>query len=476
MQRLTLLVVLISLMFACVVAGQTATLQDASNARTAREHSVLYTKLLLDEELEASRSLGYKDPAWDELFEDAMQIASSRAVYNKFGLSPDRKHLRDAVQAALDAGCDAPGLLAAAYRAFPDRTPEERLRRRQLIDKAATAIEGEPYPPLLRFQLVELQADDYSSDRPQIANALYGKAMRALEIDAKAGRIQTDTPTSQRRLYNFAKDRIFHRAGKRFSNSVYNSLSSMKELDDWSRHMLEGLHAVDLAWRSRGRKFAEQTEDEQLLAFARHLRTARTHFITAHRLHPNRPEAATALIEIDMGMPEANVKDFHYWFEQALKAEIDWEPAYWHYVWALHPRWHGTHQMMLEVADATWKAQRFDTFLPILRISIISRIGRDIQDREKVWGIPELYDAGAETVQVLLTRPEWKLRKHYLHTIMAGIAYWGADDEDFSSAWRQITDGDGHTFLDADALWMLGVNDSQLREHAAGLGLVPVEP
>lgn len=451
--------------------GQIAQFPDPANAPTCAPYAESYANLLVEEHLEAYYARGDDDPKWDAHVERVIRITASRSVYGIMGGAESHRALREAVTAALDAGCEYPELLYQAHRMAPKSTPQEQLERARLINTAAMGIEGKPFPPLRRFRVYELQAYECLDTFPGMARMLFAKALRSLDEAAKAGELLPETPTSQRRLYAVATFNIRQKADPQWSESFYNSLISIEGLDPWTRHMLDALRSVELAWRARGTKTVDKTEEEQFAGFERHLRAARRSAISAHRLHPQRPEAASLLIKIDMGIPEETQKNFHYWFEQAIAAEIDWPPAYYNYEWALRPRWYGSHEMMLQLADAAWNTRRFDTSLPICRIWMVANVGRDIKDHKPVWDVPLLYNAGIATIDALIERPEWEARSRYLHTLRAAVAYWGANDEDFKASWRHLAPQDDPLALDRDALSVVAASDAALREHAASLGL-----
>ncbi len=471
MRFVLILVALVVSAAARPAAAQIAEFPNPAGAPTCAPYAESYISLIVDEHLEAYRARGDDDPRWDAHVERAIRLSAARNIYGIFPNEGDRRALSEAVAAAIEAGCEYPEILLEAHRFASNETAEDGIERARLINAAAMGVEGKPFPPLRRFRVYELQAYDCLDTFPGMARMLFGKALRSLDEAAKAGELLPKTATSQRRLYAVAAANIRRKADPQWSESFYNSLIAIEGLDAWTRHMLDGLRSVELAWRARGTKTIDKTEEEQLAAFERHLRAARRSVTSAHRLHPERPEAATLMITIDMGIPEETQKNIHYWFEQAIAAELDWLQAYENYEWALRPRWYGSHEMMLQLADAVWETQRFDSSLPLMRVWMIANVGRDIKDHERVWGVPVFYNGGTATVDTLLGRPEWEPMSRYLHTLRAAIAYWGANDEDFKASWSRLAPEGDSLALDPDALRVVAASENKLRERAAALGL-----
>jgi hypothetical protein len=97
--------------------------------------------------------------------------------------------------------------------------------------------------------------------------------------------------------------------------------------------------------------------------FAGHLAKAREHLVAAYRLDPSRPEAAAEMIPVTMGQNSEGESE-EVWFERAVKAQVDFAPAYVSMSWALRPRWGGSTEAMYKLADRCASSDRFDTSVP----------------------------------------------------------------------------------------------------------------
>lgn len=301
---------------------------------------------------------------------------------------------------------------------------------------------------------------------PERTAQLEEATLKALRHAARSGAIPTETPAQQRRVVSLATLHRQSNPSGDYPTAVYEALRSIKGIDQWTRRLLDAANEVDLAWQARGAKLAHLTPDAQLRAFERHLRSARGHLVAAHRLHPERPEAAAMMIKITLGLGESATKDIHYWFEQAVNAEIDWVDTYINYDWAIRPRWGGSHEQMIDFGEAAWDTQRFDTFVPLIRVWMHTRVSLDTEELKAVWHAPDTLALGTETIATLLDRPEWRDRQNYLQTIRASMCYWAGDWDQFKLAWDALERDNGKAILEPDALAFMAQKDHWLRYSA----------
>jgi len=454
-------------LFVSTLASAVGSIPMDPDARDGAEHARELGDHLFAEAVRGYEASDSADPRWDDLYKKAMRLGSARAASRLYSFVDDGAEAHRAQDAAYDAGCRDPLLL---YTRFYSRviTPDaDRAELLDLLRVAADAASAPRYPALERFLVHDVfAAYTRDVDDPERAQAITRDAFKALRRAALRGDIPIDTPAQQRRVFYIADQRINLNAPPEYTRDLYRSLRSIKGIDAWTRRMLDAVNEINLAWRARGARLADETSDAQFRNFHRRLRAARTHLVEAHRMHPERPEAAALLITITNGLGEAATKDIHYWFEQAVAAEIDWVKAYENYDWALRPRWGGSHEEMLALGEAAWETQRFDTFVPLVRIWMITQIARDTESKRETWQAPGRRDLAVEVIDAVIDRPEWSKRQNYLQTLRASVGYWSGDWDLFKDAWAKLERRDGKAYFEGDALVFMAMEDRFLRYSA----------
>lgn len=137
------------------------------------------------------------------------------------------------------------------------------------------------------------------------------------------------------------------------------------KLPEWIRRTLVGMTEVELAWGERGSGWASEVKPEGWAGFKAHLLVARDELTAAWKLRPDRPEAAAKMITVAMAGAAAPGETPRLWFDRAVAAQFDYEPAYTALMWSYRPRWGGSHEWMLQFGKACVATRRFDTGVPL---------------------------------------------------------------------------------------------------------------
>ena len=119
--------------------------------------------------------------------------------------------------------------------------------------------------------------------------------------------------------------------------------------DRWLAHMLAGFANHRKAWDIRGRRQPGNSQE--------FMEKAAKHFLAAHELHPEYPDAAKMMIEVAMAGGDPN--STQYWFEKTIAAEIDNGEAYQAFLWSMRPRWGGSHELMMAFGKECLDSKRW---------------------------------------------------------------------------------------------------------------------
>lgn len=115
--------------------------------------------------------------------------------------------------------------------------------------------------------------------------------------------------------------------------------ASRPNADPWLKELMLGRAATCRAWAERGGNLAGETTEEQFRLFQVSLDRAFAHLVAAHRLRPERPDAAAMLARVAMGSSNPEHLTPAYWFERAVHADRGCYLAYDALLNDALPRW-----------------------------------------------------------------------------------------------------------------------------------------
>jgi hypothetical protein len=153
------------------------------------------------------------------------------------------------------------------------------------------------------------------------------------------------------------------------------SLGKIKAIDPWVLNVVKGLYYA------RSARFPKGSSEQR----AEDLKKAAQCLGEAYKLCPGFPEAAVGMIIVSSLDPEGNPISPREWFDRALDAEIDYQPAYVAYVDSLRPRAGGSIQAMYRFAVECLDSARFDTDVPLWYARTIQRIQEEVQVPREAW-------------------------------------------------------------------------------------------
>ena len=145
-----------------------------------------------------------------------------------------------------------------------------------------------------------------------------------------------------------------------------------EKIKPWLSNMLLAELYSKQAWSARGTGYAASVTEEGWENFHQGLKLAEEKLQIAYELHPERPEAASAMITIAMAGDTDD--DERTWFDRAVDAEFDYTAAYSAYLSSLRPRWGGSNEAMIEFAFECVGSGRFDTSVPFITSDCFDKI------------------------------------------------------------------------------------------------------
>jgi hypothetical protein len=196
---------------------------------------------------------------------------------------------------------------------------------------------------------------------------------------------------------------------------------------EWFKLTLQGHYEVKLAWKERGTKWAELTTEAQWEGMKKHLALARQMLERAYQLHPERPEAAAEMITVAMG--DSNHEELRVWFDRTVEAQFDYAPAYSNYLYALWPRWAGSHVEMIAFGIACAGTRRYDTDVPSVLFKACLDVVNEIKNNHLVFRSPEVKVPMLAMLKGYMDEPDLPKELRHLRMSDAAVGAWLLDED-----------------------------------------------
>jgi hypothetical protein len=173
-------------------------------------------------------------------------------------------------------------------------------------------------------------------------------------------------------------------------DSMEDIVNDAKNLPERARRTILGRIETRRARHARGAA-ADTVNEESSKGFGPGLDAARDELLSAWKLRPDQPYAATEMIKVVAQGAAAPRESLRLWFDRAVKARFDYMPAYSAYLWALRQHWGGGNEEILAFGHACAATKRYDTGVPHFLFNVIDDIG-DGDDGRGTYSIPSVAD------------------------------------------------------------------------------------
>ncbi len=175
---------------------------------------------------------------------------------------------------------------------------------------------------------------------------------------------------------------------------------------EWARLTLQGAIEVRKAWAERGSGYAHTVTPQGWEGFGKHLDLARAALVKAWKLRPDLPYAASQMIEVTMGGGPGGDGSLRDWFDRAVAARFDHMEAYDAFIWALLPRWGGTHEQIIACGLACARTRRFDTDVPAYFANALLSIKADgLREWKELYANPLVREVLLEAIAAYVGEP-----------------------------------------------------------------------
>ncbi len=290
--------------------------------------------------------------------------------------------------------------------------------------------------PLVQRGLELLEASKY----PRIFSYYAARRLKRIYEGMQRPKDEIAAMNRKKMIYlgQAAGDAIFRNGSQRYymeealkERSRPDAGLMMKELknnegtDPWIRLVLEGVRHIDKAWQARGSGWADTVTKDGWKVFGEEMDRAEKKLVEAHELHPEFPEAACRMITVAM----ASCSDFNEreWFDRTVAAQLDYMSAYSGLMWALRPRWGGSHMEMYKFGVECLNTKRFDTEVPLKYWHVIRDIGSELKDWKDAYRMTGAYEHFKVLFDGMLAEPTRVGSSNYWNSFNAAVA-WAAGE------------------------------------------------
>jgi hypothetical protein len=346
-------------------------------------------------------------------------------------------HLERLGEELSDQGCSDPTVL------YLRGTVLHRLQRPRealpLIQRTLSSLDASDYPPYCSFYTVR-RLEWIRAELPgPLSRASAGLTRRKMKyLGQAAGNPHFANGNQRFYVQDVVGIWADDCANPPHAKVMLDELEKLRDVDPWIEHMVKGLYHHGLGWEARGGGWASGVSAHGWEVFGKELKTAEEHFVEDHRLHPEFPEAATQMIGVSMAMG-GDVSP-RQWFDRAVAAQFDYYPAYIRFLWALRPRWGGSHEAMYAFGVECLKTGRFETDVPRFFLRVVWDIGSEMEDWRAAYRRPGTYALMKSFFEGVLAEPGREAQRDYFKTAHGLVAWAAGEYQDARNRFDELGD------------------------------------
>lgn len=426
---------------------QGAPIPVGKDAVTAKQVTADELDFNLRTSVQAYKQVGSRDDVWDEA-----AIAFLTEMARHFSSDKDcktRTQLIEMAEPLAELGCDDPLVKYCHAAMLQDELQDEASQSRalRLVEQSYHGLVERGYPANRCYSAASRMLRCLKKDRSQHDETdkfLALTEQHALEAILQDNLENNDGRTIYRHLDEFVRSLPLEKRAEFCEAAKAHAAKS-----PFIVNMLVGEYEVDAAWKARGGGYAPSVSDEGWKGFGEHMKLAREHLEEAWKAAPKRPEAATTLIRIAMATSDSPVREMRTWFDRAVRAQLDYRLAYSHLLFGMMPRWHGSHEQMVEFGVECLETERYDTDVPYQYCEAVWRVMKDTHNPlgNRFAQRPGVYENAQTLCQRYIDRGAVERNIPWWKTVWLGFAYL---NQQWDDAARLLDELDSE--LDADAL------------------------
>jgi len=382
--------------------------------------------------VEPYAKLGVRDAAWDEA---ATRYLERNALAFSCQLDPPKdEELAAEGKALVEKGCTDPMVLycyATRLQNLGKIVPAEAAMRR-----AVEGFEKTPYPRARAwFAAARLSELCDKLDKNKEVDRWRDLAVKWAGEAGSEIREADHEPTVYIDLLLGRWDTTFDKQWRKLYEGLKKNPKSHPYLVDF----IGGWCEIEEAWQARGPGWASEVTEQGWKGFYRHLAEAEKLLRRAWQKYPHYPEAPGQMVYVVMGQTQDEERQ-RIWFERSVTAHLDHGLPYGKLLWALRPRWGGSHEAMYEVGKACLETGRFDTNVPRWYLQSVYDIWEDSERKSDVWQWHGVYENLTKMCEGYIKAAETERQRDYYRTLLAQLAWFTGHYEEARRAFEELGD------------------------------------
>lgn len=295
------------------------------------------------------------------------------------------------------------------------------------LDAAEIWDRSHRYPRIHAFFAYEVKAKLYSNKQdtyPETARRLYFRVMTYIVQALSKNEFQKSESHIAYRLLN---EMEYDPDDFDLYRMITPILKKNKRIDPWLQNMIQAEEQINLAWKARGSGWAKDVTEEGWKGFRKHLGMAREALMKCWSLNKDRPEAAARMITVTMAGHDTE----RLWFDRAVRAQMDYAPAYLTYGDAIDPKWGGSVEQQMNFLEECLKTGRFDTDVPLYYFYMYRKIAgeRKLAHWRTMFRKDKVHKNMRYLFEQLMKEPGRSRQRKRIQTQWAIVEAWCGDYE-----------------------------------------------
>ena len=323
--------------------------------------------------LEAYKRVGRHDARWDKQAEEFIRLNGNAFL----GIAPnDSGDMLGRARTLIALGCDDPVVLFLAAQTLFSADRDSR-EASGLFERAYAGIQQPLYPRGTARMLATRLRTDFERRQEGMGRR---QALDPVELRFFLEALQDGSYAPDDDAVLVSHSRLFGETTTNFRRNrvaIVAALERTPWVDPWVRLYFSGWRHVNDAWDARGHDFANKVKPEGWKGFEESMALARKDFESSWKARPDRPEAASSMIQLTSaggGLPGETPR---LWFDRTVAARMDYLPAYSEMISALRERWGGNPGDLLAFARECAATRRFDSEVPFQAFNAIAWLESD---------------------------------------------------------------------------------------------------
>ena len=386
--------------------------------------------------LDCYNNYGHTNPKWDESAREFLQNWWN-ARHGEFPLE-DRLKLVETAKTLIDDGCDDPLVLYAYAESLENDGIEASQRRAtDILRKATTRFADSTYPPSISIEanmLYARLAPDYMDWRPLIVETYLMSAADGL-IDSLA---KKQFLRDERRILLQQINRLLDGELQYRRVEFLKRVKARWDIDPWFTKLLMATEHMRIGWIKRPKQKDQSRDAFVGTDFHAHWCAARALLLEAWQLHRELPEAAIELIEVTSVIGGVAQETPRFWFDQAIRCQFDEIRAYDALLYAISPRWGGSHSQMIEFGRECLATRRFDTQVPLQFHSAIQDAAPELENPDSIFEQQGIFQDYEQMLNGYAAHTDIESERQFHLSQLACVAYLAGQSEESAKLLQQL--------------------------------------